>query len=692
MQGSYANHVRRRREASCPNHSAAMAKCYVLLVVIALACVCALVPCWPIGPCQALAANGSARPSVLVVDAGLGEFDECATLWLGENAQKIAEDHGFTLATAADPTWWAAGSSAGKAPATFVLSVSGASPLTADGIAWALDRIRQSGAEPRTFVIAMGVAGLPLREYVQDLALQKQSNRADVVGLGFCGTPQQGYSAMATYPELNLWEKVAKSVGLEADDLNPGSPYLSKLNGGSFPAIFKTLSISGSIGDLGFGFTDGLGVGEDFAIPASVSNQVTATQVEASTSHSLSLTSTWQPFASAIDYPQRNVDAALVDGLSAAASYETSGEVQEQVRQFYELWFTERAPVTHNSNVLALDLSGSMNDMIANGEDKLAAAKVAAADYLLAMQAVDDLPMSAPMDVSVFGFEETLTSITDTFDDSACAAIGRMIARGDTNIGLALERAVSTLRKAPTCAEKHVVLLSDGDRTQGMTNDEMLAGPVAEARELGIVIDTVGFGDVGDSDEGFLREVASRTGGKYYQATDTYDLAVGFLSSYYSSLGLSLVDEELPAGHAEVETIGSVDDWTSALEVGIVAEGELPQVQLMCNGAAVDEGTYVQREENGLLSLQCVNPPKGDYSLRLSGGTGSKHVFAVKQQGMWHGINVVGEKKDYSLYLLVGAGVLLVVALVITVLTTRRRKLAAISSAAGAGSVGRGDK
>lgn len=144
----------------------------------------------------------------------------------------------------------------------------------------------------------------------------------------------------------------------------------------------------------------------DMAIPPSVTDQVVPVQVGATIGQKVGLSHMWLSFASDIDYPGRAVDHDLAERLSAMSSYETSDEVKSHVADFYNSWFADGAPVTHNSAVLALDLSGSMLDQIEPNTSKLDAAKKSAVEYLRVMQAVGELPQSAPSDVAVFGFDE----------------------------------------------------------------------------------------------------------------------------------------------------------------------------------------------------------------------------------------------------------------------------------------------
>ena len=612
------------------------------------------------------------RPSVLIVDSCLGDYQLAVLHWLGEDAEIVAEDAGRILLTKDAPAWWVSDNNNSSAPSTFLIANPDTKRISTDDLAWALAEIRETGAEPRTFVMAMGESGFALREYAEDITSQKQSDRADLVGLGFCGTPHNGYSAIDLYPEQGLWKTLADTAGLSLDDVKPGSGYLQKLNEGEFPRMTKTLNVSGSVGDLGFGPCDGAGLMADYALDHSVTNQVDEELVRASVSQQINLTKTWEPFTSSLNYPRRSLDSQLASRLSSFDCYETSDDVQRTVREFYDTWFSNGCPATHYSNVLLLDLSGSMNESIEPGDDKLASAKKAAAQYLHAMQACANLPQSAPMDVSIMGFNEEVYTIAEGFDQPSIASIEQVGAQGETNIEVALEGALSFLENSPTCASKRILILSDGESTRGMDDEQLLEGPIAAAGEWGIAIDTIGFGDVGESDADFLKRVSSKTGGEYYQVNDTYDLKCNFLKSYYASLGLDYSEGESVGGEA-ADFIGHIDSTINAFEVGIIGEDETPEVNLLVDGVPADKSIYTVTEDQGFVSIECTNPLVGDYELEFSNNPGRAHVFVVKQKGIVHSIEVAGEEPDYSIIFLIGGGALLLAALSFAFIRTKRK-------------------
>ena len=187
--------------------------------------------------------------------------------------------------------------------------------------------------------------------------------------------------------------------------------------------------------------------------------------------------------------------------------------------------------------MLALDLSGSMGepDMELGGRpvDRLTAAKAVLADFL-------DRRAGDRVGLLVFGQRAyTLTPLTldrdsvrEQLTDSVVGLAGQETAIGDA-IGLAVKR----LRTQP--AEQRVmILLTDGVNTAGALDPRKAA---ELARSEHVRVHTIAFGGEGslsvfgfklpmpgagdEVDEATLRAVAEQTGGRFFRARDTSELA-----------------------------------------------------------------------------------------------------------------------------------------------------------------------
>jgi Ca-activated chloride channel family protein len=110
-----------------------------------------------------------------------------------------------------------------------------------------------------------------------------------------------------------------------------------------------------------------------------------------------------------------------------------------------------------------------------------------------------------------------------------------------TAIGSGLATAVNRLRRAPD-KSKVILLLTDGENNKGLIDPRTAA---ATAAAFGIKVYTIGVGTIGEApiptgrglggfryellpvriDEPLLREIAAKTGGRYFRARDTEALS-----------------------------------------------------------------------------------------------------------------------------------------------------------------------
>lgn len=190
-------------------------------------------------------------------------------------------------------------------------------------------------------------------------------------------------------------------------------------------------------------------------------------------------------------------------------------------------------PVAGRDLMLAVDLSGSMReqDFSLNGRrvDRLTATKAVAGEFIERRE-------GDRLGLILFG-EQAYLQVPLTFDRSTVRTLlnealiniaGRKTAIGDA-IGLAVKR----LRDKT--GERVLILLSDGQNTAGAI-DPLQASELA-AQE-GLKIYTIGIGaEAGSSffgmnmgggsdlDETTLTRIAENTGGRYYRARNTRQLA-----------------------------------------------------------------------------------------------------------------------------------------------------------------------
>jgi len=189
------------------------------------------------------------------------------------------------------------------------------------------------------------------------------------------------------------------------------------------------------------------------------------------------------------------------------------------------------------SIVIALDVSSSMLAEDFAPSNRLEVAKQQAIAFVRARP--DDR-----IGLVVFA-GEALTQVPVTLDHAALeGAIGALDVgqlEDGTAIGSGLATAVARLRKVPD-RSKVILLLSDGENNRGII-DPRTAGQTAEA--FGIKVYSIGVGTEGEArvptgeglngfryevlpvriDEVLLKEIADRTGGRYFRARDSDALA-----------------------------------------------------------------------------------------------------------------------------------------------------------------------
>ncbi|MEM7218744.1 MAG: VWA domain-containing protein [Pseudomonadota bacterium] len=199
--------------------------------------------------------------------------------------------------------------------------------------------------------------------------------------------------------------------------------------------------------------------------------------------------------------------------------------------------------------MLAVDTSGSMQALDLSTDDTERTRLAAVQDVLDAFVRGDgDLP-GRPDDaiglVSFAGYADTAVPLT--LDHANLAAIARDLeivterSEDGTAIGDALGLAVERLRESPA-ESKVVVLLTDGVHNAGL---ETPAAAAELARSMNVTVYTIGAGTNGlapvrvrdpfsgrstlravrvEVDEETLADVAQRTGGRFFRATDAAGL------------------------------------------------------------------------------------------------------------------------------------------------------------------------
>ena len=217
--------------------------------------------------------------------------------------------------------------------------------------------------------------------------------------------------------------------------------------------------------------------------------------------------------------------------------------------------------------IIAQDISGSMASLDFEPQNRLEAAKAVINDFIsrrtydriglvvFAQEAFNQSPMTTDHAV----LERLLKQVQLAPD---------LQLEDGTAIGHGLANAANMLKDS-TAKSRVVILLTDGANNAGEISPETAADA---ARALGIKVYTIGMGRPGevpvpvdnifggkeivyqesDLDEALLQQIAEKTGGQYFRATDTADL-----QRIYDQIdGLEKSQIEITRYSEEIELIG----------------------------------------------------------------------------------------------------------------------------------------
>jgi hypothetical protein len=203
-----------------------------------------------------------------------------------------------------------------------------------------------------------------------------------------------------------------------------------------------------------------------------------------------------------------------------------------------------------------MDVSGSMG-WTWQGEVKLESAKRVASQTISLIEG-EARASGAGHSLAIVSFSDQANLLLPLTTDyrRAKGVVLTLSPQASTNLGAGLQMALAELAKAPAGSQKYITLLSDGHITSGMSEGEVLAGPVAQARQRKICIHTVGFGNPDYLKEDFLKMISQQSGcGKYLYAKNAFELTNAYIKLRHLSLGGSIAEFVSQAKIYEGETL-----------------------------------------------------------------------------------------------------------------------------------------
>jgi hypothetical protein len=208
------------------------------------------------------------------------------------------------------------------------------------------------------------------------------------------------------------------------------------------------------------------------------------------------------------------------------------------------------------ASALVMDVSGSMG-WTWQGEVKLESAKRVASQTISLIEG-EARASGAGHSLAIVSFSDQANLLLPLTTDyrRAKGVVLTLSPQASTNLGAGLQMALAELAKAPAGSQKYITLLSDGHITSGMSEGEVLAGPVAQARQRKICIHTVGFGNPDYLKEDFLKMISQQSGcGKYLYAKNAFELTNAYIKLRHLSLGGSIAEFVSQAKIYEGETL-----------------------------------------------------------------------------------------------------------------------------------------
>ena len=176
--------------------------------------------------------------------------------------------------------------------------------------------------------------------------------------------------------------------------------------------------------------------------------------------------------------------------------------------------------------VLAIDSSGSMSTNDPD-TDRLAAA----VSFVNIMSPDEDTIGLVSWDDNI-DFE---ISPTSNFEE-VTTGIYKVDSEGNTDLDEGLNTAIDIMNDDDRVF-KTIVFLSDGDGSYTQSGNS--GSPADRARQMGIVVYTIGLNVNGKPVEEKLKDIATTTGGKYYDATDSSSL-----KSFYEEIGKAVLTQD----------------------------------------------------------------------------------------------------------------------------------------------------
>ncbi len=250
----------------------------------------------------------------------------------------------------------------------------------------------------------------------------------------------------------------------------------------------------------------------------------------------------------------------------------------QELSMVFELEADKRASGPHPDTAVALviDRSGSMADekiRQARRAAKMLVSRLGDRDQIAIVTYSSDYAVDLPL-TRLEGRRNHINRVIDEILDG-----------GGTNLSGGLQAGLKALRPSQPDVARRLILLSDGNANQGITDPTAIGDIAARARRSGVTITTLGVGV--DFNEDLMTLVAQSGGGGYYYARSGAAIADAFEKELDGLKALTArqveLSIELPPGVRISEVFGyrtEVSGGRIIVPVGDMASGEKRRVIL----------------------------------------------------------------------------------------------------------------
>ncbi len=268
------------------------------------------------------------------------------------------------------------------------------------------------------------------------------------------------------------------------------------------------------------------------------------------------------------------------------------------------------------------DVSGSMDQSMGSGTTRIEALRESA-HVITNVVEISSEQYEGNHGLAIVQFDDTAQTVAVPHNDyefiNAC--IDTLQTNGSTNITAGLKNGIDQLINT-NANQKVIILMTDG--IDNCSSDSQILEQARRAKDNGIKIFSIGFGDSADAD--ILQQVADIAGGEYrFSSTDSIaNIIGGFLYSYQASQGEVLVDYQSTIKEGEIVTVDSftVPDKSGDLNTVLWWPGSILDIILVDpNGREVDAdypGATID-DETIPATVTVKDPLPGDWEFKVKG-------------------------------------------------------------------------